>query len=129
MADWKVPACISNWKNAKGFTIPLHMRLQADGRSMQDTSINEKFGAFSDSLFAAEKQARKEVDERSKIQETIKMALAMKREKEIKEAATLARAEKAGLLASSISKFNSEIRKEGPDDSSFHSGKKRNHEE
>jgi hypothetical protein len=40
------------------------------------------------------------------------MALAMKREKEIREAATLARAEKAGLLASSISKFNSELRKD-----------------
>lgn len=34
MSDWKVPACISNWKNAKGYTIPLHMRLQADGRSL-----------------------------------------------------------------------------------------------
>jgi len=34
MQDWKVPPCISNWQNAKGFTIPLHMRLQADGRNM-----------------------------------------------------------------------------------------------
>ena len=40
------------------------------------------------------------------------MALAMKKEKEIKKAATLARAEKAGLMASSISKFNSELRKD-----------------
>jgi SNW domain-containing protein 1 len=64
-------------------------------------------------MYAAEKQARKEVEERSKIQETIKMALAAKKEKEIREAATLARAEKAGLMASSISKFNSELRKDG----------------
>lgn len=34
MQDWKVPPCISNWKNANGYTIPLHMRLQADGRSL-----------------------------------------------------------------------------------------------
>ena len=53
------------------------------------------------------------------------MALAMKREKEIKEAATLARAEKAGLLASSISKFNSELRK---DDTNL-VGKKRGHQD
>ena len=32
--DFYVPACISNWKNANGYTIPLHMRLQADGRSL-----------------------------------------------------------------------------------------------
>eukprot|EP00347_Sterkiella_histriomuscorum_P004365 403360736 len=125
MQDWKVPPCISNWKNAKGFTIPLHMRLQADGRGMQDNSINEKFSSFTDSLYTAEKQARKEVEERSKIQETIKMALAMKKEKEIKQAATLARAEKAGLMASSISKFNSELRKDTEDIS----GKKRSREE
>lgn len=89
------------------------MRLQADGRNMQDTSINERFASFSDSLYIAEKQARKEVEERAKVQETIKMALAMKKEKEIKQAATLARAEKAGLMASSISKFNSELRRDG----------------
>lgn len=53
------------------------------------------------------------------------MALAMKKEKEIREAATLARAEKAGLMASSISKFNSELRKDTED----LSGKRRAREE
>ena len=89
------------------------MRLQADGRGLQDTSVNERFATFADSMYAAEKQARKEVEERNKVQETIKMALAAKKEKEIREAATLARAEKAGLMASSISKFNSELRRDG----------------
>ena len=27
MLDWKIPPCISNWKNSKGYTIPLEMRL------------------------------------------------------------------------------------------------------
>ena len=67
MNDWKIPPCISNWKNANGYTIPLHMRLQADGRSLQDTAINEKFAQFADAMYAAEKNARKEVEERSKI--------------------------------------------------------------
>jgi hypothetical protein len=53
------------------------------------------------------------------------MALAAKKEKEIREAATLARAEKAGLMASSISKFNSELRKDTDD----MTGKKRSREE
>lgn len=34
MLDWKVPPCVSNWKNAKGYTIPLEMRLKADGRTL-----------------------------------------------------------------------------------------------
>lgn len=42
MKDWQIPACISNWKNANGYTIPLHMRLQADGRNLQDTAINSR---------------------------------------------------------------------------------------
>ena len=40
------------------------------------------------------------------------MAQAMKHEEKIRQAATLARAEKEGLMASSFSKLNSEIRNE-----------------
>ena len=32
--DWKIPPCISNWKNARGLTIPLDKRLAADGRGL-----------------------------------------------------------------------------------------------
>lgn len=65
--DWKVPACISNWKNAAGYTVPLHMRLQADGRGLQDATVNERHALFADALYAAERQARKETEHRSKI--------------------------------------------------------------
>ncbi|EPB68426.1 SKIP/SNW domain protein, partial [Ancylostoma ceylanicum] len=33
--DWKIPPCISNWKNPKGFTVSLDKRLAADGRGLQ----------------------------------------------------------------------------------------------
>lgn len=36
--DWQIPPCISNWKNNKGYTIPLDKRLAADGRGLQDVS-------------------------------------------------------------------------------------------
>ena len=36
--DWKIPPCISNWKNAKGYTIPIEMRLSADGRTLQNVN-------------------------------------------------------------------------------------------
>ena len=38
--DWMIPPCISNWKNNKGYTIPLDKRLAADGRGLQDVSWN-----------------------------------------------------------------------------------------
>lgn len=65
--DWKVPACISNWKNAAGYTVPLHMRLQADGRGNRDTTVNERHATLADSLYAAERLARKETAERAKL--------------------------------------------------------------
>jgi SNW domain-containing protein 1 len=34
--EWMIPPCISNWKNNKGYTIPLDKRLAADGRGLQD---------------------------------------------------------------------------------------------
>lgn len=37
--EWMIPPCISNWKNNKGFTIPLDKRLAADGRGLQDVRI------------------------------------------------------------------------------------------
>lgn len=37
--EWMIPPCISNWKNNKGFTIPLDKRLAADGRGLQDVSF------------------------------------------------------------------------------------------
>lgn len=37
--DWKIPPCISNWKNAKGYTIPIEMRLSADGRTLQNVNF------------------------------------------------------------------------------------------
>ncbi|KAJ0763380.1 putative SKI-interacting protein, SKIP [Helianthus annuus] len=56
--DWKIPPCISNWKNPKGYTIPLDKRLAADGRGLQEVQINDNFAKLSEALYVAEQQAR-----------------------------------------------------------------------
>lgn len=113
-ADWNIPACVSNWKNAKGYTIPLHMRVQADGRNLQDTTINHKFPKFSESILLAEIQARKEVEERNKMKQSHHMLMEIRKEKQIQQDATLARAEKNKLIASNISQLKSERREMAP---------------
>ena len=45
--EWMIPPCISNWKNNKGYTIPLDKRLAADGRGLQDVSICILFNILS----------------------------------------------------------------------------------
>ena len=69
-----MPACISNWKNNAGYTVPLHMRLQADGRGNTDNTINERHSQFADALYAAERQARKETEARAKVAAGIRLA-------------------------------------------------------
>lgn len=126
-ADWNIPACISNWKNAKGYTIPLHMRVQADGRNLQDATINHKFPKFSEAILLAEIQARKEVEERNKIKQSHHMLMEIRKEKQIQKDATLARAEKNKLVASNISQLKSERRDiAGPEGIS---GRKRDRED
>src|SRR5947208_13833285 len=60
---WKIPPPISNWKNPKGFTVPLDKRLAADGRGLEDVAINDKFATLSESLAMAERHAREEIQQ------------------------------------------------------------------
>ncbi|CAG2066934.1 unnamed protein product, partial [Timema podura] len=53
--EWKIPPCISNWKNAKGYTIPLDKRLAADGRGLQQVHINENFAKLAEALYIADR--------------------------------------------------------------------------
>lgn len=55
--EWKIPPCISNWKNAKGFTVPLDKRLAADGRGLQQTHVNENFAKLAEALYIADRKA------------------------------------------------------------------------
>jgi SNW domain-containing protein 1 len=92
---WKIPPPVSNWKNPKGYTVPLDKRLAADGRKLQDVSINDKFATFAESLFTADRHAREEVKQRALMQQ--KLAEKEKQEKEdrLRELARMAREEKS----------------------------------
>jgi len=109
--DWKIPPCISNWKNAKGYTIPLEMRLSADGRTLQQHTINEKFAKLANSFYIAEKQARKEIEERSKIQKTMAYKDFLKQEEKMRDAAAQARTEKNKILETHTEERDEEGRK------------------
>jgi len=99
-ANWKIPPCISNWKNAKGYTIPLDKRLAADGRGLQQSVINDKFAGLSEALFMAEAKAREAITMRAAIQKELLMKDKAKKEAELRELALKARMERGGGLAS-----------------------------
>ncbi|KAK9136007.1 LOW QUALITY PROTEIN: hypothetical protein Syun_015337 [Stephania yunnanensis] len=94
--DWKIPPCISNWKNPKGYTIPLDKRLAADGRGLQEVQINDNFAKLSEALYVAEQKAREAVAMRSKVQREMLLKEKEKKEQELKALAQKARSEKMG---------------------------------
>ncbi|CAE7610627.1 Bx42 [Symbiodinium microadriaticum] len=95
---WKIPPCVSNWKNARGYTIPLDKRLAADGRGLQEVTINNKFASFSESLYIAERKAAEDLRVRNQIRKKMAMREKEDREKELRELASKARMERAGVL-------------------------------
>lgn len=91
--SWKVPPCVSNWKNIKGYVIPLDKRMAADGRGLQDVQINSKFAKLSESLYHAEQSARKEIEERASLQVKLEKRKKQLKEEELRNLATKAREE------------------------------------
>jgi len=95
--SWNIPACISNWKNTRGYTIPLDKRLAADGRGLRDeTTINSNFATLSESLYLAERNAREEVRMRAMVKKRQVETEKDRRERELRELAMKAREERTG---------------------------------
>ncbi|KAG0464172.1 hypothetical protein HPP92_019784 [Vanilla planifolia] len=95
--DWKIPPCISNWKNPKGYTIPLDKRLAADGRGLQEVQINDNFAKLSEALYVAEQKAREAVAMRSKVQRELMLKEKERKEQELRALAQKARLERTGI--------------------------------
>lgn len=95
--SWKIPPCISNWKNSKGFTIALDKRMAADGRGLQQVTVNDNFASLSEALAIAERKAREEVNMRAQVQKKLVMKQKEQKENELREMASKARMERAGI--------------------------------
>ncbi|KAH8204073.1 hypothetical protein TruAng_001755 [Truncatella angustata] len=93
--DWKIPPPISNWKNPKGFTVPLDKRLAADGRGLQDVAINDKFAQVSEALYMADRHAREEVRQRAVMQQRLAEKEKSQKEENLRMLAQQARQDRA----------------------------------
>ncbi|TPX10917.1 uncharacterized protein E0L32_008123 [Thyridium curvatum] len=93
---WRIPPPVSNWKNPKGYTVPLDKRLAADGRGLQDVEINDKFAQFSEALFMADRHAREEVRQRALMQQRLAEKEKAQKEDHLRMLAQKAREDRAG---------------------------------
>ena len=84
---WKIPSAVSNWKNPNGYTIPLDKRLAADGRGLQDNTINPRHAHLAESLYLASEAARDEVRRRAEIRQEALLAEREAKEQSLQELA------------------------------------------
>lgn len=107
---WKIPPPVSNWKNPKGYTVPLDKRLAADGRGLQDVAINDKFAQFAEALFTADRHAREEVKQRALMQQKLAEKERAQKEDQLRLLAQKAREERMqhGFLARSSGRSRSQ---------------------
>lgn len=92
---WRIPPPVSNWKNPKGYTVPLDKRLAADGRGLQDVTINDKFAQFAEALFTADRHAREEVKQRALMQQRLAEKEKQQKEENLRQLAQKAREDRA----------------------------------
>ncbi|KAG8669691.1 mRNA splicing protein [Fusarium poae] len=92
---WRIPPPVSNWKNPKGFTVPLDKRLAADGRGLQDLAISDKHAQFAEAVKMAERHAREEVQQRAMMQQRLAEKEKAQKEDNLRELAQKARAERS----------------------------------
>lgn len=97
---WKIPPPVSNWKNPKGYTVPLDKRLAADGRGLQDVTINDKFAQFAEALFTADRHAREEVRQRAQMQQKLAEKEKAQKEEHLRQLAQKAREQRSTAASS-----------------------------
>jgi len=95
--DWKISPCVSNWTNAKGYTIPLDKRLAADGRGLQQQHINENFSKLAEALYLADRKARESVEARAQLERKMAAKEKEKKEEHLRLMAQRARDQRAGI--------------------------------
>lgn len=93
---WKIPPCISKWKNSKGYTIPLDKWLAADGRGLQMVHISEKFAKLAETLYIADQKAWAAVEMQAQVESKMTQK-EKKHEEKLRAVAQEARDRNAGL--------------------------------
>jgi SNW domain-containing protein 1 len=109
--QWRIPPSVSNWKNHKGYTIALDKRLAANGRGLEDNTINNKFADFSEALYTADRLAREEVKQRAQMEQRLNERQEEQKAENLRQLAQRAREERTGASTSRRSRSRSDERR------------------
>lgn len=97
-SKWKIPPCVSSWKNPRGYTIPLDKRCAFNGRyGAQPEMVNPKFAQLSETLYISTRQHREALEERMKAEKLMAQKEKEKNEEKLRLLAQQAREERAAI--------------------------------
>lgn len=97
-SKWKIPPCVSNWKNPRGFTTPLDKRCAFDGRNgAQPEVINSNFARLSEALSISGRLHREQIEERNRNERLMAQKEKERNEEILRQRAQQARAERAAM--------------------------------
>lgn len=97
-SKWKIPPCVSSWKNPRGYVVPLDKRCAFNGRAVSEPElINNKFAQLSDTLFIANRQHREALEERKKSEMLMAQKEKEKNEDKLRLLAQQARQERVAV--------------------------------
>ena len=91
---WKVPPCVSSWKNPKGYTIPLDKRMINNPKDLEPIEINSAFADVSQALYVAEKASREQLERRLELEKEKEAAEIAQKEAKLRQMAEQARKQK-----------------------------------
>ncbi|KAK5166485.1 mRNA splicing protein [Saxophila tyrrhenica] len=118
---WKIPPTVSNWKNPKGYTVPLDKRLAADGRGLKEVTINDRFAQFAEGLSTADRHAREEVQQRQRMQQRLAEKEKQEKEDKLRMMAQKAREDREAAAAPRRESGNARSRSRSMDSRSSYS--------
>lgn len=96
--QWKIPPCVSSWKNPRGYTVPLDKRCAFNGRAgAEPETINPKFAQLSETLYISTKQHRSALEEKMKAEKLMAQKEKEKHAEGLRLLAQQAREERTGL--------------------------------
>lgn len=95
---WKIPPCVSSWKNPRGYTVPLDKRCAFNGRTgTQPEPINPKFAQLAETLYISTKQHREALEEKMKAEKLMAQKEKERNEEKLRMLAQQAREERAAV--------------------------------
>lgn len=94
---WRVPACVSNWKNPAGYVIPMDKRVGVDARRFEQPQLSAKFAVMAHALDAAAASITESIAQKNALERQLAMRKWAEDEERMREEARRLNIEKKQL--------------------------------